>query len=258
MEWLKVIEILAIVAGVWFTGWWLYSLYTKDASVIDIAWGPGFFLLALAYADRLVEPILPSKVITILVGIWGLRLAGHILLRKKGKPEDWRYQKMREKGGKNFWWLSYFKIFLLQATLMSVIALPIIFTAKHVNYDKEHLIYIGSTIWLVGFFFESMGDLQLSRFLNDSKNKGKIMTSGVWRYTRHPNYFGEITMWWGIWVIASTVDYAYITIASPLLITFLLTKVSGITMLEEKYKDNKDYQKYKKVTSALIPLPPRR
>jgi len=252
----EAITILAIVIFIWMTGWWLFSVYVKDASVVDIAWGPGFVLLGWCLMLVSTEKSTAQQVITVLVTLWGLRLGAHILWRKRGKDEDWRYKAMRKKSGKAFWWRSYFKIFILQGLLMSIVAAPLIVSSIYKETSNEWLIYLGAGVWLVGFIFEALGDCQLSSFLETSK-KGQIMDKGVWAYTRHPNYFGEITMWWGIWLIALSLTGGWIAVISPLLITFLLLKVSGITMLEAKYEDNKKYQAYKKRTSALIPLPPR-
>ena len=150
---------------------------------------------------------------------------------------------------------------MLQGLLAVVIAAPVL-VAHHDSNDSllnENiwLTVIGSTVWWVGFLFESIGDWQLTKFIGNKKNKGKVMTTGLWKYTRHPNYFGEVTMWWGLWLIVAPLNGGITAIISPLTITFLLLKVSGIPMLEKKYEKKKAFQAYKKKTSAFFPLPPK-
>jgi steroid 5-alpha reductase family enzyme len=225
----------------------------KDNSIVDIAWGIGFILVAILTFFLETEFVTRHVLVTVLIFIWGTRLATHIALRNRGRGEDFRYAQWRKEWGKWFFIRSFFQIFMLQGFLLLIIAYPVML----INHSKEtgivFLDILGLVIWLEGFFFEAVGDYQLLRFKRKAENKGKIMTQGLWRYTRHPNYFGETAMWWGIFLIALSVRSGWTAIVSPLLITFLLLKVSGIKMLEKKYVDNKEFEEYAKRTSAFFP-----
>jgi steroid 5-alpha reductase family enzyme len=243
-----------VVALGYATIWFCISLYKQRADIADIAWGVGgavFSLLALALAD---SPTLRSYIVALFVTCWGVRLAHHIYNRNKNKPEDARYVAMRSSWGD----FAAVRIFLQIFTLQSILLLfVLISTFTIILSDTPRTLtlwdIIGSVIWLIGFYFEATGDKQLSTFLANPLNKGKIMTTGLWRYTRHPNYFGEMTQWIGIFIISLSVPFGFVTIISPLLISYLLLHVSGIPMLEKRYEGNKDYEAYKKVTPALFP-----
>jgi len=241
---------------------YLLSLIKKNASIVDIAWGAGFILVILTFYSRLLvnhESAGGRKFLTaIMITIWGLRLSWHIYKRNKGKPEDYRYAAWRQKWGRNFALRSYFQIFLLQGFFMFLIILPglLIMTSQKPGwsfYDS-----LGLLVWLIGFLFEAKADDQLKKFKQNPENKGKIMRGGLWRYSRHPNYFGESLMWWGIFIIALNAPSGWLGIISPLTITFLLVKVSGVPLLEKKYQGNPEFEAYKKVTSAFFPLPPKK
>jgi steroid 5-alpha reductase family enzyme len=229
----------------------------KDNSIVDTAWGIGFVLVAVfsfffesGFAARHI-------LVVVLIFLWGTRLAAHIAIRNKGKGEDFRYAKWRRDWGKWFVVRSFFQIYMLQGLLLLIIAYPVIL----INHSKETgittLDIAGVIAWLIGFFFESLGDYQLSKFKKKAENKGKIMTQGLWRYTRHPNYFGETALWWGIFLIALSAKNGWTAIISPIVISFLLLKVSGITMLEKKYMGNKEFEEYAKKTSAFFPWLPK-
>jgi len=230
----------------------------KDNSIVDIAWGIGFILLAILTFFLETAFVTRHVLVTALIFIWGTRLATHIALRNKGRGEDFRYAQWRKDWGKWFLIRSFFQIYMLQGFFLLIIAYPVML----INHSKEagivFLDILGLIIWMKGLFFEAGGDYQLAKFKTKSENKGKIMTQGLWRYTRHPNYFGETAMWWGIFLIALSVKSGWTAIVSPLLITFLLLKVSGITMLEKKYVGNKDFEKYAKRTSAFFPWFPKK
>ncbi len=252
--------ILTAVAIVWvyMTLFYALAMHKKDSSIIDIGWGLGFVVIAWALSIASGEWGAGNLILNGLVTIWGLRLAAHIYIRKQGKPEDWRYAKWRKDWGKTYWRRSYLEIFMLQGLMMLLVSAPIVLAADHGKFSMTPVAWIGFVIWAVGFFFEAVGDWQLSRWLKVKHQKNDIMTAGLWRYTRHPNYFGEITQWWGIWLVVLSLPSGWLAIVSPLTITYLLLKVSGIPMLEKKYKDNPKFQAYKARTSALIPLPQRR
>ncbi len=237
---------------------YLLSLKLRDASIVDIFWGLGFLVLARVLLIAADPPTTTQLIVAAMTTLWGGRLALHILMRKLDEPkEDWRYTQWRKDWGKKFWWQSYYRIFLLQALLTCIVAAPIWLSAWQPDRDSLHTVQIiGMVIWAIGFLFEAVGDYQLSRFLKDKKagkTKKKIMTSGVWALTRHPNYFGEVSMWWGLFLIVVVGENGWIGIISPLLITYLLLKVSGIPMLEKKYDRNKEFQAYKKKTPAFFP-----
>ncbi|NTV79869.1 MAG: DUF1295 domain-containing protein [Candidatus Aminicenantes bacterium] len=201
--------------------------------------------------------------VTGLVAVWGLRLAGHIFVRNKKPGEDPRYAEWRRKWGRSFVWRSYLQVFLLQGFFLLVISTPIILVntdrVGYPSYGKGFpWLMAGLIVWGVGFFFESVGDAQLARFKRDPANRGKIMDRGLWRYSRHPNYFGESLMWWGIFLIALEVPYGWTTVASPALITFLLVRVSGVPLLEKRYAGNAAFQAYARRTSAFVPWLPKR
>ncbi|MEW6084390.1 MAG: DUF1295 domain-containing protein [Chloroflexota bacterium] len=232
---------------------WLLSLALKNASIVDIFWGIGFIVIAW-FAFTNGQGYLPRKQwMTALVTLWGIRLALHIGLRNWGKPEDFRYAKWREENGTRWWWISYLKVFVLQGFLMWIISMPII-AAQSSGFPAilTPLDLIGALIALAGLFFESVADLQLTFFKRDTSNKGKILTTGLWKYSRHPNYFGEAAVWWGIYIIALAAG-AWWTIFSPILMTWLLLRVSGVAMLERTMQSKPGYEEYMKNTSAFFP-----
>lgn len=229
----------------------------KNNSVVDIGWGLGFVILTIF--SFITRPLnLSAAIITILITVWGLRLSYHIAIRNHKKPEDFRYAEFRKSWGKNHAINAFFKIYMLQALFMYIIATPIILVYESGLNTISWTAFAGILIWIMGFSFESISDKQLKDFKALTENKGKIMKSGLWKYTRHPNYFGEATMWWGIFLIVAPSIFGFSAIMSPILVTYLLVFVSGVPLLEEKYKDNAEFQKYAKVTSKFFPLPPKK
>jgi steroid 5-alpha reductase family enzyme len=247
------------VLGV-MTGLWLVSLLLRDASIVDSFWGMGFVLSAWLYYALTPEGFAGRKLLTCaLVTIWGLRLSGYILRRNWGKPEDYRYAAWRQEAGRRWWWLSFFKVFLVQGVLLWLISTPLL--AAQINPIPPHLTWLDGLavlVWGVGFIFEAGGDCQLARFKADPANRGKLLTTGLWRYTRHPNYFGDAAQWWGFYLLALAAG-GWWTVLSPLLMTFLLMRVSGVRLLEKSLKETKPgYEEYVRRTSAFFPRPPRR
>jgi steroid 5-alpha reductase family enzyme len=239
---------------------WLLSLLKKDASIVDTFWGLGFVLIAaVSYASA--NGYVHRKVlITSLVAVWGIRLALHIFVRNRGKGEDFRYKAMRKRFGDRFPLVSLFTVFGLQGALMWIISLPI--QLAEASGEPSRLTWLdltGSILWLVGFLFESIGDFQLARFKSDIANKGKVMDQGLWRLTRHPNYFGDALMWWGLFVISLATPGGGWTVISPLIMTGLLMKVSGVALLEKTLTRTKpEYGSYVNRTNAFFPWVPRR
>ena len=223
-----------------------------------MGWGLGFVIIAWYLMIENWNFLIPRIIMTVLVTIWGLRLFIHIIQRNLGKEEDFRYKKWREEWGR---WLiprAFLQVYMLQGLFMGIISLPVILI-RYENGPWDLLILvIGLGIWILGFIFESVGDKQLKTFIGDPSNRGKIMDRGLWKYTRHPNYFGEATMWWGIFLIGMSAGISILSIISPLTITTLLLFVSGVPMLEKSMKDKPGYQEYAERTSIFIPLPPKR
>ncbi len=246
---------LLFVLFLYMNFWFIFSLVKKRNDVADVAWGLGFVILAWTSFLLADDFSVRGALVGILVSIWGLRLAWHIHTRNKGKTEDYRYLAWRKEWGKYFYVRSYFQVYLLQGVFLFLIALPILFINKNTGATFGPLDLFGVAVWLFGFYFEFVGDMQLMRFVKDPANKGKLMQSGLWAYTRHPNYFGEVTQWWGIWIIALSVPFGWVGIVGPIVITFLILKVSGIPMLEKKMEEHPDFKEYKRKTSVFIPLP---
>ncbi|MBI3889551.1 DUF1295 domain-containing protein [Candidatus Saccharibacteria bacterium] len=234
--------------------------------VIDIAWGLTF--ISIAYISYMTYvPVVAFSVqllVILLVTVWGIRLSAHIYARwVSSDKEDARYTAYRQTYSKKVGGLKlnmYLRIFLVQAVLAVIVALPVITINAVPVVALTYVSLIGLVIWAVGFYFEAIGDYQLKKFIANPKNKGKLMTSGVWRYTRHPNYFGEITQWWGIFVIVvfAVPTYWWIAVIGPVTITLLLMFISGVPLTEKHFASKPGWEVYKKRTSKLIPLPRRR
>lgn len=226
----------------------------KDNSIVDIGWGIGFILIAISLMLA-VEPLdAKDLLITATIAVWGVRLALHIYTRAKGKPEDFRYAQWRKDWGSKAALYAFFKVFMLQGAVMLIVALPIMIVFNSFDIQLTLLSFAGMLVFITGFMFETIGDHQVYRFKKKPGNKGKIITTGLWKYTRHPNYFGETLLWWGIGIFTIGSDYYLVSFVSPLLINFLLVKVSGIPMLEKKYEGRADWEEYKKKTPAFIPF----
>jgi steroid 5-alpha reductase family enzyme len=259
MEFLSIYLILFAVTIGLMTLLWALSLLLKNSSIVDIFWGAGFVIFAWVAFFITPGGFLGRKLLlTTLVTLWGLRLTIHILLRNWGKPEDFRYQVWRTQHGKKWWWYSYFQVFLLQGVLLTLIAAPLL--AAQLSAAPARLTaldYIAIPLWLVGFFFEAVGDWQLKRFKSDPANKGKVLDHGVWRYTRHPNYFGDAAQWWAYFLIAVAAG-GWWTVFSPILMTTLLLRVSGVSLLEKTLDSRPGYKEYAERTSEFIPWFPKK
>ncbi len=246
--------IAALAVFFYMTIWFVIAARQMDNSIADIAWGLGFVVVAwltFALGDRNLQGLIVSLAVT----LWGIRLATHVAIRNHGRGEDPRYRKWREEWKGNVLWRSYLQVFMLQGLFMLLVSLPFIWINTVSTPTWSILAVLGLTIWATGFFFETVGDLQLKRFLQDGSNRGKILQTGLWRYTRHPNYFGEVTLWWGIYLIAFSAG-GWWTVIGPMLISFLILKVSGIPMLEKPMETNPEFLAYRQRTSAFFPIPP--
>ncbi len=245
---------------------YLLSLWKKDNSIADVLYSWHFIVSVLLAGFVSLKLGITyhgfvgySLLLTALVLAWGLRLSWRIYQKNKGKLEDFRYATWRREW-KWFKTRSYFQIYLLQGLIALVIVFPIALTIMFTPTVLSILYLLGVSMWVIGYIFEVIGDTQLDRFLKQPEHKGKLMTSGLWKFSRHPNYFGESLLWWGLWVASLGVaaEIWYISIVSPLLITFLLLKVSGIPLLEARMSQHPDWPAYAKKTNAFIPWFPRR
>lgn len=249
--------ILVLLLFVYMNFWFVLSLIKKRNDVADVAWGLGFVLITWASFFISGTYGVRGLLVGILVSLWGLRLAIHIHKRNKGKAEDYRYLAWRKEWGRWFFIRSYFQVYILQGVFLFLVVLPVLLINKNSVSAFGFLDMIGVLVWLFGFYFEAVGDSQLAGFIKNPENKGKLMQSGLWSYTRHPNYFGEVTQWWGIWIVALSVPNGLFGIVGPLTITFLILKVSGIPMLEKKMAENPEFADYKRRVSVFFPLPPK-
>lgn len=250
---------LALALGVsilYMSMWFVVALAKKRNDVVDVAWGLGFVLVAMI-PIVLYGPMYRALFVTTLILIWGIRLSYHIYSRNSGAPEDARYAAWRKKWGDQLLVRSYFQIFALQALLLVIIALPVLVLNTYDGGGIQIWDIVGGLVWLGGFLSEAIGDAQLRAFVKNKDNAGKIMTSGLWRYTRHPNYFGEVTMWWGIWIISLGVPHGPLTIIGPLLITYLILFVSGVPLLEKAFARRAGFLAYTRQTSKFIPWFPK-
>jgi steroid 5-alpha reductase family enzyme len=230
----------------------------RRLDIVDIAWGGGFIVAALV--SLMMGPRGPLQyLVTGLVIIWGIRLGSYIFKRViASKDEDPRYADMRKKWKGGAAINAYFRIFVVQGILATIVSMSVITINLSDQTKILPIVGLGVVIWMVGFLFESTGDRQLHDHLANPKNKGKLMTSGLWKYTRHPNYFGEALQWWGIATICLSVPLGILGMVSPLVITFLLLFVSGVPLTEKRFEGRPGWAQYKQRTSVFIPLPPRR
>lgn len=248
----------ALVIGLLMLATWVVSVIINDASIVDIVWGLGFVIVTWATypASPVDSPTDRAVLMLALVTIWGLRLTAYLAWRNIGKGEDRRYQQMRKKSPDSFWIVTLYKVFGLQALLMWVVAVPAVVTWAS-DTPLSWLDYVGAGIWLVGVTFETVGDIQLARFKAQPGSKGKVMDRGLWRYTRHPNYFGDFCVWWGIYLVAAA-GGAWWAIFSPIVMTALLMRYSGAGLLEKTITRRRpEYEEYIRTTNAFFPGPSR-
>ena len=243
---------LFIPMGAWVVFWYLLSILINRNDFVDVAWGLGFiyitFWLTIDNSSLVIQYLANG-----LVAIWGLRLALYLFFRNRKKKEDYRYKQWREDWGKWFYIRSFLQVYVLQTVLMLVIALPLIYVSVLDVKKFNWLSLLGAVIWFVGFYWQAVGDYQKGQFKKDSKNKGKLMTEGLWSKSRHPNYFGEILMWWGVWLVLVPYPFGWIAVISPITITYLLLKVSGVPMLEAKQRKHPDFKEYSQSVPPVFP-----
>lgn len=247
----------------YMTAWFLLATMKKRNDVADTAWGLGFLVAAVSALSINTARSGVSFLVVILTAIWGLRLAIHIATRNKSKTEDFRYAQWRKDWGKFFLIRSYFQVFILQGLLLVLVSLPVTLTAGiQQTLSVSAWLAAGVVLWVFGFGFEAIGDYQLRKFIASKPAKGSIMQTGLWQYTRHPNYFGEVTQWWGLWLICASTSLPFGTklfaLIGPVTITILILFVSGVPLLEKKYANDKNYQAYAKRTNKFFPWNPRK
>lgn len=247
-----------LVVAAFFALLWIASLVIRDASIVDRFWGTAFLVIASTAYSVAEGYDVRGGLVLLLVGVWGLRLSVHISARNMGHPEDYRYRAMRRHWGERFPVVSLLTVFMLQAVLAWVVSLPVQAAIAAPSPSQLTLLdAAGLLLWIVGFLFEAIGDWQLAAFKSDPGNRGRLMDRGLWRYTRHPNYFGDALLWWGLWMFALATG-AWWTIVGPALMTLLLLKVSGVALLERNLRKNRPgYTEYCRRTSAFLPMPPR-
>ena len=238
---------------------WLLSLIMKNASIVDIVWGLGFAITSWVLAITIDGDSTRQILLAVMVGSWGLRLGGYLAKRNIGHGEDWRYKAMRKKKGARFGLISLVTVFGLQGVLMWVVSLPVMFGNSDATPGVGPLAVIGVMVWAVGLSFEAVGDWQLVQFKKDPNNAGKVMRTGLWSLTRHPNYFGDALLWWGIGIVGAETGSGVIGFIGPVVMTVFLLRVSGVPMLERSLmKRREGYAEYAARTSAFIPRPPKR
>lgn len=238
---------------------WLTSVYLTNASIVDIFWGSIFVIVELYYFFSSVDLFTRKVILLLLVTLWGLRLTIHLAIRNVGKGEDFRYRQFRQKyGPARYWWVSFFQVFLLQGIIAMIVSLPLLAVNVNTNFNSLNwLDYAAIILWITGFIFEAVGDYQLVVFKKNENNKGKVLRSGLWKYTRHPNYFGDAVIWWayGLFAVASG---TYWVLIGSIIMTLLLLKVSGVSLLEKTLKEEKpDYREYIERTSPFLPWFPK-
>jgi steroid 5-alpha reductase family enzyme len=238
---------------------WLVSLVLKNASIVDIVWGLGFVITSWVLALTIDGDSTRQILLAVMVGAWGLRLGGYLAKRNIGHGEDWRYKAMRKKKGARFGLISLVTVFGLQGVLMWVVSLPVMFGNSDATPGVGPLAVIGVMVWAVGLSFEAVGDWQLAKFKKDPNNAGKVMQTGLWSLTRHPNYFGDALLWWGIGIVGAETGTGVVGFIGPVVMTVFLLRVSGVPMLERSLmKRREGYAEYAARTSSFIPRPPKR
>jgi steroid 5-alpha reductase family enzyme len=238
---------------------WAISIVIRDVSIVDLVWGLGFVISGwVAYLSCDNAAGSAGKLLLACVTIWGLRLSGYLTRRNLGHGEDQRYAAMRRKRPDTFWIRSLLSVFAVQAVVMLIVGLPVTLGVRRDSGTIGAFALAGAALWLVGVFFEAVGDAQLAAFKADPASQGQVMDRGLWRYTRHPNYFGDFAMWWGLWLIAVDCEAPLWSIAGPLLMSYFLLRVSGVAMLERTITSRRPgYEDYIRRTSAFFPRPPR-
>lgn len=255
------LNLLAWVAlAIWLhmTVFYLLATLAKRNDLADVAWGLGFIVVAIVAGSAVSGATTRQVVVLMLVIAWAARLATHIWMRNRGRSEDFRYAKWRQDWGDRYLWKAYLNVFMLQGLFMLVNSLPI--TVVNVRDSAGFTLVngLGVAIWLIGLLFEAIGDYQLTVFRRNPANQGQIITTGLWRYTRHPNYFGEALLWWGLWLVTAGATWWVWGVIGPAFITLMLTRVSGVPMLEKRSATKPGWAAYAARTSVFVPWFPKK
>lgn len=252
------LTIISTVIFSFVTALYILSIIIKRNDIADSAWGIGILLVGITSYVLDSEKDTLMHILLILIALWGLRLSVRIFVRNMHKDEDYRYKQWRTQWGSWFYIRSYFQVYLLQGFLMILVGYPVVHASIYGGTsDVSVLTLLGILVWCIGYFFEVVGDWQLDQFIKSKPAQGSILKTGLWKFTRHPNYFGEVTMWWGIWLLVASLPVSYLALISPITITFLILKVSGIPMLEKRFEGNPAFEEYKRKTNAFFPGKPR-
>ena len=249
---------VALIVFLYMTLLFVLALVRKRNDIADVGWGLGFILVALCSLILSGTATARKLLILALVVLWGVRLAIHVWMRNRGKQEDYRYKQWREDWGDRWIIHSYLQVFLLQGLFMLMVTFPVMIAMTYDQGALGILDWIGVAVWIIGFFFEAVGDYQLTLFIRDPANRGKLMQEGLWKYTRHPNYFGEVAQWWGVFLTVLSVPNSWMGIIGPLTISFLILRVSGIPMLEKRSATKPGWEEYKRRTNAFFPWFPKK
>lgn len=260
MESTSLLLINAFLVSGWLFLFWLMSIPLRNVAIVDIAWGMGFVLISWCSAWCTSHEGINRWLLPVLVTLWGLRLSLYLLWRNHNKPEDKRYRAMREHRGQTFVYSSLWIVFGLQALLIWIVSLPVQIGIYHASPEWSVLHVIGVVLWLIGFLFETVGDYQLACFLATRESTQMVMDRGLWKYTRHPNYFGDFLVWWGFYLIslAGVAEFVWWTVIGPVIMSILLMRVSGVTLLEQTLRQSRPaYDAYCRRTSSFFPWFPR-
>ena len=248
----------ALIIFVYFFAFFIAGTTARNNGIVDAGWGVGFVLVAWLMLFLRLPASFSEVAVALMITLWGCRLFIHIQRRNAGKPEDFRYAAFRKAWGKWIIPRAFLQVYMLQGVFMFLIALPAILKPNAPSAIRPALFIIGVVLFAAGFAFEAVGDRQLADFKQDAQNKGKLMTKGLWRYTRHPNYFGEATLWWGLYLTAVSGGTSWAAVIGPVTITLLLLFVSGVPMLEKAMKNRPGYAEYAQSTSIFVPWFPKR
>lgn len=250
---------LILIIFLYMCSFFVIASFLKNNGIVDIGWPFGFVVIAISSLLLTNNYSTTSILVTLLISLWGVRLGSFLLFRAIGKPEDFRYANFRKQWGKRVLLISFFRVYILQGTIMLIVAYPIVASAAY-STSETHPVFLilGAIVWLIGYFFQVVGDAQLARFKKQRKSKEEVLQSGLWAFTRHPNYFGEATMWWGLAIIVLPVKFGFIALITAFIMNFFLVKVSGVPFLDRRYAKNAQYQQYKLRTNRFIPWFPKK
>lgn len=247
---------LAVIV-ILFTILWFVSVRLEDSSIIDIAWGPGILFLALTYYLTSNGSPARARLTLVLVALWAIRLAVHIALRNKDQGEDFRYEALRQRRGRSWWWYSYFRVFLLQAAAAWLLSMPLYFAIVSVSPRALTVLdYLGLLVFAAGFVCEAVADEQLRRFRAEPRNVKLVLDRGLWHYSRHPNYFGEALLWWGLGLIGAATG-GVVGLIGPALLTYYLMYASWVPLERALRRNRRAYEHYIEITSVFVPKPPK-